>query len=148
MPAQVMAVKHEVGVLIGITDTACARTVAGTQWLQEYMDKLGDKEAKPELSKDCEAFKFGTGRIHYSSFNVILSFVLGDSMVQLRTSIIPGDIPLLLSKTVLGKLGMIYDVDQDRADITAVGLNGYELMLTPSGHPAIPIKPAKPASGT
>ena len=148
MPAQVMTVKHEAGVLAGITDTACARTVAGTQWLQEYMDKLGDKEAKPELSKECEAFKFGTGRIHYSSFNVILSFELGDSMVQLRTSIIPGDIPLLLSKTVLGKLGMVYDVEQGRADFTAVGLKGYELMVTPSGHPAIPIKPAKPASGT
>ena len=147
MPAQVMALKHEAGVLMGITDTACARTVAGTQWLQDYMDKLGDSEAKPELSKECEAYKFGTGRIHYSSFNVILTFALGNSTVQLRTSVIPGDIPLLLSKTVLGKLGMVYDVTRDRADFNAVGLKDFELMMTGSGHPAIPIVPTKSAKG-
>ncbi|CAE7326464.1 GIP [Symbiodinium sp. CCMP2456] len=133
MPAQVMTLRHEAGVLMGITDTACARTVAGTQWLQDYMDKLGDHDTKPQLSKECEAYKFGTGRIHYSSFNVILSFALGNSVVQLRTSIIPGDIPLLLSKTVLGKLGMIYDVTEGRADFNAVGLKDYDLMVTPSG---------------
>ena len=148
MPAQVMVLKHEAGVLMGITDTACARTVAGTQWLQEYMNKLGDAEAKPELSKEREAYKFGTGRIHYSSFNVVLTFVLGNSTVQLRTSIIAGDIPLLLSKTVLAKLGMVYDVEGGSADFNAVGLKGFELMVTPSGHPAaIPIVPAKPAKG-
>ena len=133
--------------VLGITDTACARTVAGTQWLQDYMDRIGDDGAQPELSKECEAYKFGTGRIHYSSFSVVLSFSLGDKVVQLRASIIPGDIPLLLSKTVLGKMGMIDDVSLGCADFTQVGLKGYKLMSTASGHPAIPIVPAKPAGG-
>ncbi|CAE7304830.1 GIP, partial [Symbiodinium sp. KB8] len=147
MPAEVMTMKHIAGNLLGITDTACARTVAGTQWLQDYMDRIGDNGAQPELSKECEAYKFGTGRIHYSSFSVVLSFSLGDKVVQLRASIIPGDIPLLLSKTVLGKLGMIYDVSDGCADFTQVGLKGYKLLSTASGHPAIPIVPAKPAGG-
>ncbi|CAE7528745.1 Copia protein [Symbiodinium microadriaticum] len=147
MPAEVMTMKHIAGNLLGITDTACARTVAGTQWLQDYMDRIGDDGAQPELSKECEAYKFGTGRIHYSSFSVVLSFSLGNKVVQLRASIIPGDIPLLLSKTVLGKMGMIYDVSLGCADFTQVGLKGYKLMSTASGHPAIPIVPAKPAGG-
>ncbi|CAE6950397.1 GIP [Symbiodinium sp. CCMP2592] len=148
MPAEVMTLKHITGTLHGITDTACARTVAGTHWLQEYMDRLGSDVAQPVLTKECEAYKFGTGRIHYSTFNVVLSFTLGDKLVRLRTSIIPGDIPLLLSKTALGKLGMIYDVSEGCADFTKVGLKQYKLLATPSGHPAIPIEPAKPAGGS
>ncbi|OLQ00470.1 Copia protein [Symbiodinium microadriaticum] len=147
MPAEVMTLKHISGTLLGITDTACARTVAGTQWLQEYIDRVGEDGGRPEMSKECEAYRFGTGRIHYSSFSAMLSFSLGEKIVQLRASIIPGDIPLLLSKTVLAKLGMIYDVSQGAADFTALGLKDFKLLSTPSGHPAIPIVPAKLASG-
>ena len=110
MPADVYACRH-VGdaSLLGVTDTACARTVAGSQWLQAYTDLLQDHGQRPILKKECEAYRFGTGKIHYSSFYVIVNFELGNSVVQLRTSIIPGDIPLLLSRTVLGRLGMVYD---------------------------------------
>ena len=144
MPADVYACRH-VGdaSLLGVTDTACARTVAGSQWLQAYTDLLQDHGQRPVLKKECEAYRFGTGKIHYSSFYVIVNFELGNSVVQLRTSIIPGDIPLLLSRTVLGKLGMVFDIEGGRADFTKVGLQSYSLLTTPSGHPAIPIIPAK-----
>ena len=36
MPADVYALKHVSDNLMGVADTACARTVAGTQWLQSY----------------------------------------------------------------------------------------------------------------
>ena len=96
---------------------------------------------KPHLQKECEAYRFGTGRVHYSSFYVIVNFRLGNYTIQVRISIITGDIPLLLSKTVLGKLGMLYDVGQGMADFKAINLKDYELATTSSGHPAIPIVP-------
>ena len=40
---------------------------------------------------------------------------------------------------------MIYNVELGRADFTKVGLQGLELQVTTSGHPAIPIVPAKVA---
>ncbi|CAE7737221.1 unnamed protein product [Symbiodinium sp. CCMP2592] len=120
-----------------------AMTSAELNGLQAYTDLLQDQGQRPELRKETEAYRFGTGKIHYSSFYVILNFELGDSVVQVRTSIIPGDIPLLLSRTVLGKLGMIYDVEGGTADFSKVGLKSYRLLTTPSGHPAIPITPAK-----
>ncbi|CAE7733722.1 GIP [Symbiodinium sp. CCMP2592] len=125
MPAQVLALRHVGGGdhLLAIADTASARTVAGTQWVQDYIDK------------------FGTGKIMYSSFYVVISFVLAQKVVRLRTSVINGDIPLSVSRTVLSKLGMIYDIEQGTADFTKVGLSGFELMSTASGHPAIPIIP-------
>ena len=143
LPAEVYAIKHESAGLVGITDTACARTVAGTQWLQAYTDKLAAIGTKPELRKECEAYRFGTGKIYYSSFFVVLAFELGNKTVHVRTSIINGDVPLLLSKTVLGKLGMVFDIEKGQADFNKVGLKGFDLLITASGHPAIPIVPTK-----
>ena len=74
LPAEVYAIKHETAGLVGITDTACARTVAGTQWLQNYSDKLAAFGAKPELHRECEAYRVGTGKIYYSSFFVVVAF--------------------------------------------------------------------------
>ncbi|CAE7510826.1 GIP [Symbiodinium sp. CCMP2592] len=147
MPADVYALKHVSDNLMGVADTACARTVAGTQWLQSYTNILAEIGEKPLLKKECEAYRFGTGRVHYSSFYVIVGFKLGGYNIHVRTSIITGDIPLLLSKTVLGKLGMIYDVQQGKADFRAIGLRDYELASTASGHPAIPICPVGLSAG-
>ena len=68
-------------------------------------------------------------------------------MIELKTSIINGDVPLLLSKAALAQLKMLYDVAANRADFGAVGLKGFDLITTSSGHPAIPIVPARPADG-
>ncbi|CAE7261007.1 RE2 [Symbiodinium sp. CCMP2592] len=147
LPADVFALKHVPNMLLGVADTACARTVAGTQWLQSYTNLLEEFGRKPVLQKECEAYRFGTGKVHYSSFYVIVAFRLGGFNIQVRTSIIAGDIPLLLSKTVLGKLGMVYDVQNGKADFKAINLMNYELTNTSSGHPAIPIVPVDVHSG-
>ena len=140
LPAEVFSIKHEEASLLGITDTACARTVAGTQWLQAYSGRLAALGSRPELRKECEAYRFGTGKVYYY---VVLAFELGGKVVQVRTSIINGDVPLLLSKTVLGKLGMVFDIERGQADFNRVGLKGFDLLVTSSGHPAIPIVPTK-----
>ena len=149
MPADVYTLKHMSDNLVGVADTACARTVAGSQWLQSYTNVLATMGEKPLLQKECEAYKFGTGKVHFSSFYVIVNFKLGGYIIQVRTSIITGDIPLLLSKTVLGKMGMVYDVQGGKADFRAINLMNYELATTASGHPAIPIVPVSlPPGGT
>ncbi|CAE7294300.1 GIP [Symbiodinium sp. CCMP2592] len=147
LPAEIFALRHVLNTdLVGVADTACARTVAGTQWLQAYTDKIAELGQRPVLQREAEAYRFGTGKIHYSSFYVVVNFELGDYVLQVRTSIITGDIPLLLSRTVLGKMGMVFDVEGGSADFKKLGLYNYKLLNTPSGHPAIPIVPAKAVS--
>ena len=143
VPAEVMTLKHEGEALVGITDTACAKSVAGTSWLQRYSDLASRVGEKVDLVKECEAFRFGTGKIHYSAFNVKIKFTLGTKLVCLKVSVINGDVPLLMSKKALAQLGMIYDVARNTADFSEVGLKGFVLLQTTSGHPAIPICPAK-----
>ena len=64
LPADVFALKHMSSNLVGVADTACARTVAGSQWLQSYTNLLSGMGQKPHLQKECEAYRFGTGRVH------------------------------------------------------------------------------------
>ena len=144
VPAEVYALRHEGRALLGITDTACAKSVAGTVWLQHYSDCIEEHSGKPELVRESEAFKFGTGKVHHSAFHIVIRFKLGSRVVEMKCSIINGDIPLLLSKSALAQLGMIYDVAQNCADFTKVGLSDFPLVTTSSGHPAIQIVPAKP----
>ena len=145
--AEVFSLRHEGTSLLGITDTACAKAVAGTMWLQQYSDALEKIYKKPELHRESEAFRFGTGKVHHSTFYVMVCFRLGNRTVEMRTSIINGDVPLLMSKPALAELGMIFDVARNRADFTSVGVRDHDLVTTSSGHPAISIYPAKPADG-
>ncbi|CAE7780747.1 RE1 [Symbiodinium sp. CCMP2592] len=147
VPAEVFSLKHDGAALLGITDTACAKAVAGTMWLQQYSDALKLIGQSPELIRESEAFRFGTGKVHHSSFHVLIRFRLGNRTVEMKTSIINGDVPLLMSKPALAQLGMVYDVAENRADFTKVGLRNFDLVTTSSGHPAIPIIPAKPEHG-
>ena len=60
--AEVFSLRHEGTSLLGITDTACAKAVAGTMWLQQYSDAVEKIYRKPELHRESEAFRFGTGK--------------------------------------------------------------------------------------
>ncbi|CAE7670636.1 unnamed protein product, partial [Symbiodinium necroappetens] len=127
VPSEVYALRHDGPILVGITDTACAKSVAGTTWLQSYSDLVKDSLGKPEFVRESEAFKFGTGKVHHSAFYVLVKFKLGDKVVEMKTSIINGDIPLLLSKGALAQLGMVYDVAANRASFNKVGLANFDL---------------------
>ena len=147
VPAEVFSLKHDGEALLGITDTACAKAVAGTMWLQQYSDALKQAGQSPQLVRESEALRFGTGKVHHSSFHVVLCFRLGNKVVEMRTSVINGDVPLLMSKPALAQLGMVYELAENKADFTKVGLRNFDLVTTSSGHPAIPIVPAKPEHG-
>ena len=41
-------------------------------------DLISKVHQKPEIVREAEAFRFGTGKVHHSSFHVVLYFSLGD----------------------------------------------------------------------
>ena len=127
--------------LSGITDTACSRTVAGSGWLEMYMDQVGKIGQKPRILSNDEHFRFGASRIFHSNYAVVISFKLGNATVQVKVAIVNGELPLLLSRTVLGGLGMIMDIAKNRASFSAVGVTDLPLLITETGHPAVPLTP-------
>ena len=119
VPAEVYTLGHEGTSLLGITDTACAKAVAGTMSLQQQRRSQGNQ--------------FGTGAgtrggslsiRHWEGAPLVFPcgavFQLGQPG---RGEVVEMKVPLLMSKP------------------------GFDLVTTSSGHPAIPIVPAKPCKG-
>ena len=127
--------------LLAIADSACTKSVTGTAWLQRYMDVLKAFQVEVPLLQESDNFKFGASRVYSSSYAVVVSFKVGNSWIMVKVSVIHGDLPLLLSRSVLAELGMVYNLKEHRADFEAVQVKGYPLMTTPTGHPAISVHP-------
>ncbi|CAE7254046.1 GIP [Symbiodinium natans] len=132
--------------LLAITDTA--KTVAGAPWVETYLAAAKDVNFTPLVLDSKEAFKFGASRIFESAYSIVISFGLGSQVVQVKVAVVNGDVPLLLSRKVLGQLGMVLDVASNRADFRATGVQGLALHLTETGHPAIAVQPEQKPAGS
>ena len=137
------------GPLLAITDTACARSVVGSAWLQRYLDEVkgqntkdGGKAYSYDLLNEKELFRFGASRVYESSYAAIILTKVGDTWLAIKAAVIHGDIPLLLSKPLLASLGMMFDVANNVASFRTIGVADHKLATTPSGHPALVIRSA------
>ncbi|CAE7565416.1 RE1 [Symbiodinium sp. CCMP2592] len=127
--------------LLAITDSACTKSVAGTSWLQRYVEVLKAFNIEVPLLGESDNFRFGASRIYSSNYAIVVSFKVGSSWVLVKVAIIHGDLPLLLSRSVLAELGMVYNLKEHKADFEAVRVSGHPLLSTPTGHPAISVHP-------
>ncbi|CAE7812395.1 Faim2 [Symbiodinium sp. CCMP2592] len=127
--------------LLAITDSACTKSVAGTSWLQRYVEVLKAFNIEVPLLGESDNFRFGASRIYSSNYAIVVSFKVGSAWVLVKVAIIHGDLPLLLSRSVLAELGMVYNLKEHKADFEAVKVCGYPLLSTPTGHPAISVHP-------
>ena len=79
---------------------------------------------------------------------MIVNFALGTFLVRIRVCVVNGDVPLLLSRSALGSMGMVLDVAENQADFRKVGVQGLQLELTDTGHPALPVRPEPLPAGS
>ncbi|CAE7227793.1 RE1 [Symbiodinium sp. CCMP2456] len=136
-----LAQPAEASNLLGITDTACSKSVAGMPWVETYLNEAKKVGFRPPFLEARESFKFGASRIFEALYSIILTFEVGGHPVVVRVSVVNGDVPLLLSRPVLGKLGMIMDVQRNKADFRELQVHDLQLVITDTGHPAVPIRP-------
>ena len=108
-------------------DTACTASIAGEKWLQIYLDalptKMKEKVTGPLPSQ--KYFLFGNQGKLKSTAKYIIPTKLGGDENEIELDIIKSDIPLLLSKGEMKKLGIMLDMKNDKALI-----NGKPLLLT------------------
>ncbi|CAE7245428.1 RE1 [Symbiodinium sp. CCMP2592] len=127
--------------LLGITDTACSRSVAGVPWIEAYMNEAKKVGFRPPFLEARESFKFGASRVFEAVYSVVLTFDIGGHGILVKVSVVNGDVPLLLSRPVLGRLGMVLDVSENKADFRKLNVKDLALVITETGHPAVPVKP-------
>ncbi|CAE7480578.1 GIP [Symbiodinium sp. CCMP2592] len=131
----------EASSLLGITDTACSKSVAGVPWVESYLNEARKIGFRPPFLEAKESFKFGASRVFEALYSIVLTFDIGGRPIMVRISVVNGDVPLLLSRPVLGKLGMVLDVDRNTADFRELRVQELQLVITDTGHPAVPVKP-------
>ncbi|CAE7328612.1 RE1 [Symbiodinium sp. CCMP2592] len=130
--------------LMAITDTACSKSVMGASWLESYLTEAAKVNHKPQFVNINENFKFGASRIFEAGYAVIVTFALKQVVVQAKVAVVQGDVPLLLSRGVLAKLGTVLDVAENTADFKYINVRGFPLKITDTGHPAVPFVPIRP----
>ena len=98
----------------GLLDTGCMRTVAGSEWIQNYIESLTthDRMLVTEVPSSA-SFTFGDGRSYRSVKSVTLPCCVGGIRGTITTEVVTASIPLLFSKTSMKKAKMQIDVGND-----------------------------------
>ena len=130
--------------LLAIADTACSKSVMGAGWLDSYLKETAKIDYKPQFLNVNENFKFGASRVFEASYAVIVTFALKGVVVQAKVAVVHGDVPLLLSRGALAKLGTVLDIAANTADFKFINVKGFPLKITDTGHPAVPFVPIRP----
>ncbi|CAE7707470.1 GIP [Symbiodinium sp. CCMP2592] len=129
--------------LYAITDCACSKTVAGQRWIQDYIGSAKRSGWEPQLIPCDDEFRFGASKLFKANYTATVVINVEDKSFMVRASIVSGDVPLLLSRGVLARLGMIYDIENHRADFKKLNITNHKLCYTASGHPAVPVSPVR-----
>jgi hypothetical protein len=60
-------------------------------------------------------FRFGDGKVVHSTRKVIIPAKIGQTKCKIETEVVPADIPILLSKTLLKRASAVLDIAHDKA---------------------------------
>ncbi|CAE7252997.1 RE1 [Symbiodinium sp. CCMP2592] len=147
-PASIVEVAYMVGDLGGdrllaITDTACSKSVMGQGWLESYVRLAKDVGVEVQFLDCHDDFRFGASKLFHASFSATIMIQIRNRVFMLKASVVQGEVPLLMSRNALSKLGMVYDLEEHSAQFKKLGIDKYMLLTTDSGHPAIPVSPKR-----
>lgn len=120
---------------LALSDTCCARTVSGEAWMRRFMKQLWDNGIEYLCLAEQQGFRFGPGPKILSTYSVVVPTCLGtkENNVFLKISVVPVEVPLLVSRPALAQLGAVLDLHESEVNFKAVGTRG-KLFTTTSGH--------------
>ena len=125
--------------IMAITDCACSRTLAGKSWMVKFVRCLKKRGIPFIVLEQNEMFKFGGEKLYPSRVAVVAWVNIHEKWFLLKISQVSADVPLLLSRPVLAKLGMKYDLATNRAAFSSLGVDEVQLSSTSSGHPQVEV---------
>lgn len=119
-----------------ILDSGASETVCGREWYTCFVDSL-DKDNKSSVQEypSSTVFKFGVGKLQATT-QAIIPVTLCGRDIRLNVHIVESDLPLLLSRKTMKKLGMEMIFAKDTVQI---GEDSFDLHTTSSGHYTLPL---------
>ena len=142
----VVQVAYEVGdsggsKLYAITDTACSKSVMGQGWLESYLKLARNAGVQVQFVNTSDDFRFGASKLFRATYTATILIEINEKQFAVRAAVVDGEVPLLLSRKVLSKLGMVYDVAENTAKFKNLNVGDVALAVTDNGHPAIIVNP-------
>ena len=123
-----------------IVDSGTTKTVAGTKWMETYLESLPEEEriSIAEESED-RFFRFGNSVRYPSKREITIPLKLGKLESRIPVYVVDASIPLLIGKPDLKRLGFIINFE-DETVFTTRTFETFPLETTLKGHLALPIK--------
>ena len=101
-----------------ILDSACTKTVAGKAWRDTFLESLSQEERQEVFHfPGGTTFKFGGETKHESIEKIKIPVTIVGKHNAITTDVVNSDIPLLLSKSDMKRLGVQLDLQNDTANI-------------------------------
>ena len=117
-----------------ILDLGCLKSVAGTRWMNQVIQRWKKEGRWFKVCEEKETFRFGNGETLPSRYGVLLHATFAGKDVILNFSVVKGDCPPLLSRPACTQLGAIFDCSQHTLASRRLGVKQYGLTQTLSGH--------------
>lgn len=120
----------------GLVDTGAEKCVLGADVLPQHLKKLEEQfgvKAK-EIVTEPAVFRFANSKRETTTRAVELPIGIGGRADVLRIYIIPGSVPLLISRPVLSSLGGVLDLRTNRLTLHELGGVEVEMKTSRSGH--------------
>ena len=124
----------------GLLDSGCTRTVAGKFWMDEFLSTIppAEKSKISELPSDAK-FRFGDGVESASLKKLIIPIKIGSRKHLLSVDVVKNEIPLLISKPTIKKIGCKESNMQFKNDRWIIDGEVVQLQLTSSRHYCVPL---------
>ena len=130
---------------LALSDTCCARTVAGEKWMRAHLKHLKRQQEDVYIINESRPFRFGAGPRIMSQYAVIMPVNIprATKWAHIRVSVVDQDIPLLISKGAMKQLGVVLDLEHGRVEFkkldavvtlreTKTGLCGFDINVEAS----------------
>ena len=108
---------------LALSDTCCARSVAGEKWMSQHVKHVHDQGLDAFVVPEKRPFRFGAGPRIYSTYSIVMPLCVegAERTPWIRVSVVPQQVPLLLSKAALKSLGAVLDLAGGKLELSALG---------------------------
>lgn len=120
---------------LALTDTACARSVAGQAWADAALNYMVAHGVSFYVVDDWQPFRFGDGPRTQARYALVVPVAMtdGGKPVLFRISVVKEDVPLLLSARALKAVGTVLDMASDTYVFKKLGAS-KPMVFTSTGH--------------
>ena len=122
-----------------IIDSGTTKTVAGKEWIENYLESISPKDRELVKNQSEERFfRFGNSVRYPSTQEIAIPIKLGKLESTLYVSVVNACIPLLLGKPDLKRFGFVIDFEKETVFLTRTH-EVFPLETTVKGHLALPL---------